>query len=70
MSNPKSAPPDAFLDDQTFDDLAAGRLSPAALEQLRERVQAALDDPDDGVSHDEVWSRLEERVRRAVSRAA
>jgi hypothetical protein len=33
-------------------------------------VQAALDHPDESVSHDEVWTRLEQRMKRAVARAA
>ncbi|MFA4894243.1 hypothetical protein [Brevundimonas sp.] len=70
MSGTTSTPPDAFLDDRAFDDLAAGKLSPAALDQLRAKVQAALNDPDDGVSHDALWDRLEQRMKRAVARAA
>ena len=67
MSNLDHVPPDAFLDDQAFDDLAAGKLSSAALDQLRERVQATLDDPNESISHEDVWSRLEQRMKRAVS---
>jgi len=50
--------------------MVQGRLAPEALARLRAEVQTVLDDPDDGVSHDEVWSRLEQRMKRAVSRAA
>jgi hypothetical protein len=60
----------ACLPDADFDALAAGRAAEAELSRLRGLVQAVLDDPDDGVSHEEVWSRLEERMRRAVDRAA
>jgi hypothetical protein len=70
MSNANRALPDTFLDDRAFDDLAAGKLSAVALDQLRAKVQAALNDPDDGISHDELWDRLEQRMKRARSRAA
>jgi hypothetical protein len=62
--------PDAALSDQEFDALAQGRLTPDALDRLRVQVQAALDNPDESISHDEVWTRLEERMKRAVTRAA
>mgnify|MGYP001342123604 CR=1 FL=1 len=62
--------PDTALNDEEFDALAAGRLVPEALERLRVQVQAALDHPDESVSHDEVWARLEQRMKRAVARAA
>ena len=61
--------PDACLDDAEFDALARGELAPGALDRLRAQVQAVLDDPDDGVSHDEVWSRLEQRMKRAARAA-
>lgn len=64
------ASPDTALSDQEFDALAQGRLTPEALGRLREQVQAALDNPDDGISHDELWTRLEARMKRAVARAA
>mgnify|MGYP001051436586 FL=1 len=70
MTQPAENSVDAFLSDQQFEDLAEGRLSPEALAQLRTEVQAVLDDPDDSISHDAVWSRLEQRMKRAVSRAA
>jgi|GEM_PF-2881716 len=70
MNRADSAPPDTVLSDQEFDDMVQGRLAPEALARLRAEVQTVLDDPDDGVSHDEVWSRLEQRMKRAVSRAA
>jgi hypothetical protein len=70
MSSTTPTPLDAFIDDQAFDDLAAGSLSSTALDQLRAKVQAALDDPDDGVSHDALWDRLEQRMKRAAARAA
>ncbi len=62
--------PDSALNDQEFDALVEGRLTPEALDRLRAQVQAALDDPDESVSHDEVWTRLEQRMKRAVARAA
>ncbi len=62
--------PETALNDQEFDALVDGNLSPEALDRLRVQVQAALDNPDDSVSHDEVWSRLELRMKRAVARAA
>ncbi len=64
------ASPDTALSDQEFDALAQGRLTPEALDRLRDQVQAALDNPDDGISHDELWTRLEARMKRAVARAA
>lgn len=70
MTKPIEQSPGAFLSDSQFQQLAEGRLAPAALDQLRAEVQAALDDPNAGVSHDLVWSRLEQRMKRAVSRAA
>ena len=70
MTKPAENSVDAFLSDQQFEDLAEGKLSPEALAQLRTEVQAVLDDPDDSISHDAVWSRLEQRMKRAVSRAA
>ena len=62
--------PDAALNDQEFDALVNGTLSPEALDRLRGQVQAALDSPEDSVSHDEVWTRLEQRMKRAAARAA
>jgi hypothetical protein len=70
MSQPAEDSVAAFLSDQQFEELAEGKLSPAALARLRTEVQAVLDDPDDSISHDAVWSRLEQRMKRAVSRAA
>jgi hypothetical protein len=70
MTLPDPSSPDAVLSDQEFDALAAGRLTPEALDRLRVQVQAALDHPDESVSHDEVWKRLEQRMKRAVARAA
>ena len=64
-----AARPDACLTDAEFDALARGELTPAALERLRAQVQAVLDDPADGVSHDAVWSRLEQRMKRAARAA-
>ena len=61
--------PDACLSEAEFDDLARGNLAPAALERLRAQVQAVLDDPSDGVSHEDVWSRLERRMKRAARAA-
>ena len=61
--------PDACLNDEEFGALARGELAPAALDRLRLQVQAALDDPDAGVSHDAVWSRLERRMKRAARAA-
>lgn len=61
--------PDVSLSDQEFEDLAHGVLSGDALQRLRDQVQAVLDDPSDGVSHDEVWSRLEQRMKRAARAA-
>ena len=63
------ARPDACLSDAEFDALARGELAPAALDRLRAQVQAVLDDPADGVSHDAVWSRLEQRMKRAARAA-
>ena len=57
------------LTDAEFEALAQGRLPPEALERLRVQVQAVLDDPDEGVSHDEVWTRLEQRMKRARNAA-
>jgi len=62
--------PDTFLSEAEFDALAQGRLSPEGLERLRAEVQSVLDDPNDSISHDEVWSRLERRMKRAIARAA
>ncbi|NJC40929.1 hypothetical protein GGQ87_001187 [Brevundimonas alba] len=61
--------PDACLNDAEFDALARGELAPAALDRLRTQVQAVLDDPADGVSHDAVWSHLEQRMKRAARAA-
>ena len=61
--------PDACLSDREFEELSRGVLAPAALERLREQVQAALDDPASSVSHDDVWSRLEQRMKRAARAA-
>ncbi len=61
--------PDAALSDQEFEDLANGVLSGHALQRLRDQVQAVLDDPSNGVSHDEVWARLEQRMKRAARAA-
>lgn len=60
---------DACLSDAEFEDLARGALAAPALEALRARVQAVLDDPSDGVSHDEVWGSLEQRMKRAARAA-
>ncbi len=62
--------PDAALSDQEFDALVSGSLRPEALDRLRVQVQAALDSPEESVSHDDVWARLEQRMKRAVARAA
>lgn len=62
--------PAAALSNEEFEALAEGRLAPEALERLRAEVQAVLDDPDESISHDAVWSRLEQRMKRALSRAA
>ena len=70
MKSTDLASPDTALSDQEFDALAQGRLTPEALDRLRDQVQAALDNPDDGISHDELWARLEARMKRAVARAA
>ncbi|MDI1280508.1 MAG: hypothetical protein ACI9YM_000032 [Brevundimonas sp.] len=70
MNRIDSPLPDAALSDQEFDALVEGTLSAEALERLRGQVQAALDNPDDSVSHDQVWTRLEQRMKRAVTRAA
>ena len=61
--------PDACLSDAEFEALARGELAPAALDRLRSQVQAVLDDPSDGVSHDAVWSHLEQRMKRAARAA-
>ncbi|RYG16144.1 MAG: hypothetical protein EON96_09310 [Caulobacteraceae bacterium] len=61
--------PDACLNDREFEALANGVLAPAALERLRAQVQGVLDDPSGGLSHDEVWSRLERRMKRAARAA-
>jgi len=61
--------PDAGLSDQEFEDLANGVLSGDSLQRLRDQVQAVLDDPSDGISHDEVWARLEQRMKRAARAA-
>ena len=63
------ARPDACLTDAEFEALARGELVGEPLTRLREQVQATLNDPDAGVSHEAVWSRLEQRMKR-VSRAA
>lgn len=70
MKSTDLASPDTALSDQEFDALAQGRLTPEALDRLRDQVQAALDNPDDGISHNELWTRLEARMKRAVARAA
>ena len=70
MTEPAANSADALLSDEQFEELAAGRLPPEALARLRREVQAVLDDPDDSISHDAVWSGLEQRMKRAVSRAA
>ncbi len=70
MNQPADQTPGAFLTDSQFDELAQGRLSPEALTRLRAEVQAVLDDPEDAVNHEVVWTRLEQRMKRAVSRAA
>ena len=62
--------PDAALSDQEFDALVEGNLPPEALDRLRGQVQAALNSPDDSVNHDDVWTWLEQRMKRAVARAA
>ena len=41
----------------------------AALSDAEFEVQAVLDDPDAGVRHDEVWARLEQRMKRAAHAA-
>lgn len=61
--------PDACLSDREFEDLARGVLAPAALQRLRDQVQAVLDDPSGGVSHKDVWLRLEQRMKRAARAA-
>jgi hypothetical protein len=61
--------PDACLTEQEFEALSRGVLAPAALQRLRDQVQATLDDPRASVSHDEVWSRLEQRMKRAARAA-
>ncbi len=61
--------PDACLTDAEFEALAHGELSGEPLERLRDQVQAAIDDPDAGICHDAVWSRLEQRMKR-VARVA
>ena len=67
LTDPSS--PDTALSDQEFDALAEGRLAPEALDRLRVQVQAALDNPDESVSHEDVWARLEQRMKRALARA-
>jgi hypothetical protein len=61
--------PDTCLSDAEFEALARGELAPAALERLRAEVQAVIDDPADGVSHDAVWTHLEQRMKRAARAA-
>ena len=61
--------PDAGLTEAEFEALARGDLAPAVLDRLRAQVQAVLDDPNAGVSHDAVWSRLEQRMKRAARAA-
>ncbi|MBU1385464.1 MAG: hypothetical protein KKG14_07400 [Alphaproteobacteria bacterium] len=63
------ARPDACLSDAEFDALSRGELGNDALDRLRAQVQAVLDDPSEGVSHDAVWSRLEQRMKRAAHAA-
>jgi len=70
MTSKDQTGPDAFLTDQQFDELAQGRLAEDALAELRVQVQVVLDDPTAAVSHESVWSRLEQRMKRAVARAA
>ena len=60
---------DAALSDAEFEALVRGDLDGEALERLRRQVQAVLDDPDAGVHHDEVWARLEQRMKRAAHAA-
>ncbi len=61
--------PDAALSDEEFEALAHGDLDGPPLERLRQQVQAVLDDPDGGIRHDDVWSRLEQRMKRAARAA-
>ncbi|MFN3932387.1 MAG: hypothetical protein ACK4JY_11625 [Brevundimonas sp.] len=63
------ARPDVCLSDAEFEALSRGELGNDALDRLRAQVQAVLDDPADGVSHDVVWSRLEQRMKRAARAA-
>lgn len=65
----KAHRPAPHLGDAEFDDLTRGTLAPTALERLRGQVQAVIDDPSDGISHKEVWSRLEQRMKRAARAA-
>ena len=60
---------DEALSDAEFEALVRGDLDGEALERLRRQVQAVLDDPDAGVRHDEVWARLEQRMKRAAHAA-
>ncbi|MDQ8029069.1 MAG: hypothetical protein REJ23_10100 [Brevundimonas sp.] len=68
MASPAQQP-DACLSDREFEDLANGVLPADALQRLRDQVQAVLDDPSGGISHDDVWSRLEQRMKRAARAA-
>ena len=61
--------PESCLSDGEFEALARGDLPPASLDRLRRQIQAVLDDPDAGISHDAVWSRLEQRMKRAARAA-
>lgn len=61
--------PETCLNEAEFDALARGDLAGDALDRLRAQVQAVLDDPDAGVSHDAVWSRLEQHMKRAARAA-
>ena len=64
-----TALPDGCLNEAEFEALARGDLAPEALERLRAEVQAVLDDPDAGLSHDAVWAGLEQRMKRAARAA-